>query len=42
VVYAFRDGHREGWWALEVKAGPYGTQRALVVTTDPKGFPDTI
>ncbi len=43
VVRAFRDGHREGWWALEVEAGPYGTgrtQRALVVTTDPAKLPD--
>ncbi len=27
VVRAFRDGHREGWWALEVEAGPYGKER---------------
>ena len=43
VVRRFRDGHREGWWALEVEAGPYGgerTQRALVVTTDPAKLPD--
>jgi len=43
VVRAFRDGHREDWWALEVEAGPYGKermQRALVVTTDPEGLPD--
>lgn len=43
VVRAFRDGHREEWWALEVEAGPYGTERAkraLVVTTDPEGLPD--
>lgn len=35
VMRTFRDGHREGWWALEVEAGPYGTQRAqraLVLT----------
>jgi hypothetical protein len=43
VVRAFRDGHREEWWALEVEAGPYGnerTKRALVVTTDPVKLPD--
>lgn len=43
VVRAFRDGHREDWWALEVEAGPYGTERAkraLVVTTDPATLPD--
>lgn len=43
AVRTFRDGHREEWWALEVEAGPYGTQRArraLVVTTDPERLPD--
>lgn len=43
VVRRFRDGHREDWWALEVEAGPYGTERAkrgLVVTTDPATLPD--
>lgn len=43
VVRRFRDGHAEEWWALEVKAGPYGTERAkraLVVTTDPATLPD--
>jgi len=43
VVRTFRDEHREEWWALEVEAGPYGTeraQRALVVTTDPAKLPD--
>jgi SRSO17 transposase len=38
LVRRFRDGHREDWWALEVEAGPYGTERArraLVVTADP-------
>jgi SRSO17 transposase len=43
VMRTFRDGHREGWWALEVEAGPYGTQRAqraLVLTTDPERLPD--
>jgi DDE superfamily endonuclease len=43
VVRTYRDGHREGWWALEVEAGPYGTERAkraLVVSTDPATLPD--
>jgi hypothetical protein len=43
VARTFRDGHREGWWALEVEAGPYGTQRAqraLVVTPEPATLPD--
>jgi hypothetical protein len=43
VVRSFRDGHTEDWWALEVKAGPYGpdqTQRAVVVTTDPTTLPE--
>jgi hypothetical protein len=43
VVRAFRDGHQESWWALEVEAGAYGPQRALralVVSTDPEELPD--
>jgi hypothetical protein len=43
VVRRFRDGHTEEWWALEVEAGPYGTeraQRALVVTPEPATLPD--
>ncbi len=43
VARTFRDGHREEWWALEVEAGPYGTQRAhraVVATTDPEKLPD--
>jgi hypothetical protein len=43
VTRAFRDGHREEWWALELEAGPYGKERAkraLVVTTDPERLPD--
>ncbi len=44
VIRTFREnGHREGWWALEVENGPYGkeqAQRALVVTTDPEKLPD--
>jgi SRSO17 transposase len=44
VVRTFRDGHQEGWWALEVEAGPYSPnkkthRRALVVTTDPERLP---
>jgi SRSO17 transposase len=43
VVRAFRDGHREAWWALEVEAGPYGPGRglrAVVATTDPATLPE--
>lgn len=43
VERAFRDGHRETWWALEVAAGPDGPareQRAVAVTTDPATLPD--
>jgi SRSO17 transposase len=43
VMRTLRDGHREGWWALEGEAGPYGkerAQRALVVTPDPEELPD--
>jgi len=43
VVRTFRDGHTERWWALEVEAGSYGTERAkraLVVTPDPATLPD--
>ena len=43
VVRTFRDGHSEDWWALEVQAGPYGTERAkraIVVSTDPARLPD--
>jgi DDE superfamily endonuclease len=42
VERAFRDGHTETWWALEVEAGPYGPQkpqRVLVATTDPRTLP---
>ena len=42
VTRAFRDGHEEEWWALEVKAGPYSSEkshRAFVVTTDPERLP---
>jgi hypothetical protein len=43
VVRAFRDGHTETWWALEVQVGPYGPQRrqrAVVATTDPATLPE--
>jgi hypothetical protein len=44
VERAFRDGHHERWWALEIKAGPYGgprrRERAVVVTTDPATLPE--
>lgn len=43
VPRRFRDGHTEDWWALEVRAGPYGPdwpQRALVVTADPTTLPE--
>ena len=42
VIRAFRDGHEEQWWALEVEAGPYGphkAHRAFVITTDPEKLP---
>jgi len=42
VMRAFRDGHLQEWWALEVEAGPYGpekAQRAFVVSTDPERLP---
>jgi DDE superfamily endonuclease len=42
VMRAFRDGHHEEWWALEVEAGPYSpekAQRAFVVSTDPERLP---
>jgi hypothetical protein len=43
VVRHFRDGQSEDWWALEIKAGPYGiekVERAVVVTTDPQTLPE--
>ena len=42
MIRTFRDGHHETWWAVEVEAGPYGSERArraLVVTTDPERLP---
>jgi hypothetical protein len=43
IERAFRDGHTEPWWALEVVAGPFGPPRAVrgvVVTTDPLTLPE--
>jgi hypothetical protein len=44
VTRAFRDGHDEEWWTLEVEAGAYSPRkkahrRALVVSTDPERLP---
>jgi hypothetical protein len=42
VIRAFRDGHEDQWWALEVEAGPYGphkAHRAFVITIDPEKLP---
>jgi SRSO17 transposase len=39
----FRDGHREVWWALEGRAGPYGpshSSRLVIATTDPATLPE--
>ena len=43
ITRTFRDGGSQQWWALEIKAGPYGpdkTERAVVATTDPQKLPD--
>jgi DDE superfamily endonuclease len=43
IERAFRDGHTERWWALEVDSGPYGPDkplRAIVATTDPATLPE--
>jgi hypothetical protein len=43
IERSFSDGHTETWWALEVKQGPYGpekAQRAIVVTPDPATLPE--
>jgi hypothetical protein len=43
VERAYRDGHTETWWALEVTVGPYGPDkphRAVIATTDPATLPD--
>lgn len=43
VERAFRDGHTETWWAVEICVGPYGPgrrTRAVVATTDPATLPE--
>jgi len=43
VTRCFRDGHRETWWAAEMKFlgyGPSRAARAIVATTDPLTLPD--
>jgi hypothetical protein len=42
VVRRFRDGHREIWWAADVRCGPYGPDqelRVVVATPDPATLP---
>lgn len=42
VVRRFRDGHKETWWAADLRYGPYGPDRArrvVVATTDPATLP---
>lgn len=39
----FRDGHCEVWWAVDLRFGPYGPNKArrmIVATTDPQTLPD--
>jgi DDE superfamily endonuclease len=43
LTRTFRDGSEQGWWAVELVAGPYGpgkAERAVVATTDPATVPD--
>ncbi|HEY1350673.1 MAG TPA: hypothetical protein VGF67_13705 [Ktedonobacteraceae bacterium] len=43
VERKFRDGSQQSWWALEVQAGAYGSEkieRAVIATTDPETLPD--
>jgi hypothetical protein len=43
VLRAFRDGHTETWWVVDLVYGPYGPQqprRMVVATTDPQTLPD--
>jgi hypothetical protein len=43
VERAFRDGHRERWWVLEGRSGPYGpahTARLVIATIDPATLPE--
>jgi SRSO17 transposase len=42
VVRRFRDGHKETWWAADLRYGPYGpdqARRVVVATTDPATLP---
>ena len=42
VVRRFRDGHKETWWAADLRYGPYGPHkpvRVVVATTDPVTLP---
>jgi hypothetical protein len=43
IVRTFKDGHREGWWAVEVTTlinyGPKQTVRLVAVSTDPETLP---
>src|SRR5258707_11634254 len=42
ITRTFRDGSTQEWWALEIVAGPYGsdkTERAGEPTTDPQKMP---
>src|SRR5258706_5646825 len=43
ITRTFRDGSTQDWWALEIVAGPYGsdkTERTVVATSDPQTLPD--
>ena len=43
ISRTFRDGSTQNWWAVEIRAGPYGPdkkERAIVATTDPETLPD--
>ena len=42
VEREFRDGHRETWWAADLRLGGYGPDRSIrmvVATTDPETLP---
>ena len=44
IVRHYRDGHTEGWWALEGVGGPYGPERGrrlVIATPDPATLPET-
>jgi len=43
ILWRFRDGHRDTWWALEAEGGPCGVdqaERLIIVTTDPATLPE--